>query len=76
MLLISKMSQDFFYDVLLLNTRDDSDRSPAAAADLNVDTEHAFQSLGPGHRSVTLGGRSALGFRTRRFRLASPGRGD
>ncbi len=60
MLLISKMSQDFFYDVLLLNTRDDPDRPPAAAADLNVDTEHAFQSLGLGQpfelkKSMTYG---------------------
>jgi hypothetical protein len=39
MLLVSKMSQDFFYDVLLLNTRDDFDRASTAATDLDVDIE-------------------------------------
>ena len=54
MLLIAKMSQDFVYDVLLLNTRDDSDRSPAATANLDVDLENTLESLSPGHRRVTL----------------------
>jgi hypothetical protein len=52
MLLISKMSQDFFYDVLLLNAPvrrigDDSDRSPAATANLDINGKNAFQALLP-----------------------------
>ena len=58
----TKMSQDSVYDVLVLNTCYDSDRSTAVAADLNVDTEHTSQSLGPGHRRMTLVG---LSFRRR-----------
>jgi hypothetical protein len=47
MLLIAKMSQDFVYDVLLLNTRDDSDRSPAAGS-------YAGLSLSPTTQGLTL----------------------
>ena len=47
MFLITKMSQDAVYGVLVLNPPvrrigDDSDRSATVAADLNLDTEHTF----------------------------------
>jgi hypothetical protein len=48
------MSQDPVDDVLILNTRNDPDRTTAAAANFSVDIEHALESLSPGHRRVTL----------------------
>ncbi len=53
---IAKMSEDPIYDVLVLNTSDDSDRPTAAAANLDVDAEHTFQALSPVHGGVALGG--------------------
>ena len=50
------MSQKPIDNVLILNTRDDSDRATAAAADVNVDIEYALESLGPGHCGMALGG--------------------
>ena len=60
--LLAKMSQDpveglpsfIGYDFLLLDATfrrldDDFDRPPAATANLDVDFEHALESLGPGH---------------------------
>ena len=47
------MSEDSINDVLVLNTRDDPDRTAAAAANFNVDIEHTFQSLCPGHRALS-----------------------
>ena len=41
--------QDPVDDVLVLDASDDFDRSTAATTDLDVDTEHTFQALGPGH---------------------------
>jgi hypothetical protein len=55
MFLIAKMGQDFVYDALVLDTRNDSDRSTAAATDLDVDIEDAFQPLGPENGGVTFG---------------------
>ena len=60
--LLAKMGQDLVeglprfigYDVLVLNTSDDSDGSAAAAADFNVDIEYPFESLGPGHDGMAL----------------------
>jgi len=49
------VSEDSIYDVLVLNTCDDSDRASAAAANLDVDAEHTFQTLSPGQGGVTLG---------------------
>jgi hypothetical protein len=49
------MSQDLVYGALVFDTRNDSDRSTAAAADLDVDIEDAVEALGSGHRRVTLG---------------------
>ena len=55
--LLAKMSQDpieslprfIGYDVLVFDARDNTDSSPAATANLDVDVEHALESLGPGH---------------------------
>ena len=54
MFLALKMSQDPVDGVLLLNTRDDSDRSATATADFNIDIEYSLESLGPGHSRMTL----------------------
>jgi hypothetical protein len=40
--LIAQMREDSVDDVLVFDTRDDSDRSTAAATDLDLDTEHTF----------------------------------
>ena len=40
--LIAQMSQNSIDDVLVLDTGDDPGRSAAAAADVDVDTEHTF----------------------------------
>ena len=40
-----KMSQDPVDGILLFNASDDFDRPTAATANLNVDIEHAFESL-------------------------------
>jgi len=56
------MSDDSIHDVLVLNTCDDSDRAPVAAAFPDVDTEGTFQALSPDHSGVALGGRAS--FRT------------
>ena len=53
--LIAQMSEDSVNNVLVLNARDDSDRSTAAAADFDVDIKHSLESLGPGHGGMTLG---------------------
>jgi len=37
------------YDVPILDTGDDPDRSAATAADLDIDVEDAFEPLRPGH---------------------------
>ena len=52
--LVAEMGQNPVDDVLVLNTRNDSDRSAAAAADFNVDIEYSLESLGPGHSRMTL----------------------
>jgi hypothetical protein len=50
------VSEDSIYDVLVLNTGDDPDRSAATTTDLDVDGKNAFQALSPGHGGVALGG--------------------
>jgi len=50
------MSQYSIYDVPVLATCDDSDGPTAAAANLDVDAEHTFQALNPGHCDMTLDG--------------------
>jgi len=55
-----KMSQDPVDDVLVLDAAvrrldDGSDVSTAAGADLDVDIEHALESLGPGRSRMALG---------------------
>ena len=50
--LIAKMSENSVYDFPVPNTCDDPGGISPTAADLNVDTEHAFQSLSPGHSGV------------------------
>ena len=52
--LIAQVSQDSIDGLLVLNARNDPDRTTAAAANLNVDIEYALESLSPGHRRVTL----------------------
>ena len=49
-------------DVLVLDTRDDPDRSATKTADLDVDVENALQSLRPGHGCATFGLRLVLRF--------------
>ena len=53
---IAKVSEDFIYDVLVLNTGDDLHRSTAATAKVNIDIEYALESLGSGHRDVSFSG--------------------
>ena len=50
------MSQNSIDDLLVLNTRNDTDRTTASAANFNVDIEHALESLSPGHGSMALSG--------------------
>ena len=52
--LIAQMSQNSIDDVLILDTRDDSDRSTAAAADFDVYVEYSLESLSPGHGGMAL----------------------
>ena len=56
LLLSLKMSQNSIDDILLLDTGDDSDRSAAAGADLDVYIEHALEPLSPSHGGMALGG--------------------
>ena len=53
--LVAQMSEDSVNNVLVLDARDDSDRSTAAAADLDVYVENTLEPLGPGHCGMTLG---------------------
>ena len=46
--LIAKMSQYPVNDVLVLDARDHFDRASTASTDLDVDIEHALESLSPG----------------------------
>jgi hypothetical protein len=48
------MSQNSIYDVLILNTGDDSGSSTAAAADFDVYVEYSLESLSPGHGGMAL----------------------
>jgi hypothetical protein len=54
--LIANMSEDSVYDVLFLNTCDNSDRLTTATADLDVYIKNAFKALSPGRSGMTLGG--------------------
>ncbi|WP_279252467.1 hypothetical protein [Candidatus Seongchinamella marina] len=56
-----KMSQNSIDDVLVFDATarrsdDNSDRTTAAATNLDVDTEHTFKALGPGNGGMALGG--------------------
>ena len=53
--LFVQVSQHPVYDVLLLNTRNDSDRPTATTADLDIDAENAFKALSPRHGCMALG---------------------
>ena len=55
-----QMSQNSIDDVLVLDTSDDSDRSAAAGADLDVYIEYALESLSPGHRRMSFRCRADL----------------
>ena len=52
--LIAQMSEDSVDNALVLDARDDSDRSTAAAAGFDVYVEYSLESLCPGHGSMTL----------------------
>ena len=71
-----KMSQDPVDDVLLLDASDDFDRPTAATANLDVDFEHALESLGPGHSSMALGRCPYFRICARLKCLATSGRSD
>ena len=71
-----KMSQDPVDGVLLLDASDDFDRPTAATANLNVDIEHALESLGPGHSSMALGRCPYFRICARLKCLATSGRSD
>jgi len=55
-------------------------RPPALLTGFDVDTEHEFQALGPGHSGMTLGGVSVIGVAVSLLRplasLAPPGWSD
>ena len=79
--LLAKMSQDLVDDVLLLNATvrridDDFDSPPAATANLDVDFEHALESLGPGHSRMALGRCPYFRICARLKCLATSGRSD
>ena len=76
MFLALKMSQDPVYGVLLLDASDDFDRTTAATANLNVDIEHALESLGPSHSSMALGRCPYFRICARLKCLATSGRSD
>ena len=74
--LLAKMGQNSIDDVLVLDTCNDSRRSAAPTANLDIDVEYAFKPLRPGPSSMALG--RCLYFRIcahLRF-LAMFGRGD
>jgi hypothetical protein len=71
-----QVGQDSVNGILFLNTGDNPDSTSAAAADLDVYVEDAFQPLGPGHRRVALCWRPYFCIFTRLQCLAAPGRGD
>ena len=50
------MSQNFVYNVLLLDAGDGSERTIAATGNINVDIDCALESLGSGHNDVPLSG--------------------
>jgi len=54
--LLAKMCQDSVDNVLIFNTRNDPDRTTAAAANLNVYVEDALEPLCPGHCRMSLSG--------------------
>ena len=68
-----KMSQNSIDDSLLLDTGDDSDRSAAAGADLDVYIEYAPESLSPGHRRMSLRCRADLRIGNRLDSFSTPG---
>ena len=68
-----KMSQNSIDDSLLLDTGDDSDRSAAAGADLDVYIEYALESLSPGHRRMSLRCRADLHIGNRLDSFSTPG---
>ena len=57
---MAEVSSVFVYDVLVFDATvrridDNAHRTAAAAANLDVDAEHTFQTLSPGQGGVTLG---------------------
>ena len=46
----------------IFHTGDDPHRAPALRAGFNVDIEHPFQPLGPGHRHMALGDAAIIPF--------------
>ena len=54
--LIAQMSQNAIDDLLVLDARDHFGRASTVSTGLDVDTEDALESLGPGHRDVPFSG--------------------
>jgi hypothetical protein len=70
------MSQNSIDDILVLNTRDDPDRSSATATDFDVDVEDALEPLCPGHCHMSLRRRADFRFGNRLDAFSTPGWGD
>ena len=52
---LAQVSQYFVYGVLVFDASDHPHRTTTASANFDVDTEHTFQALGPGHCRMTFG---------------------
>jgi hypothetical protein len=57
------VGEDLLDDTGVLNARDDAHRPAAGRAGLDVNTEHPFQALRPGHRGAAFGRCRLLGIR-------------
>jgi hypothetical protein len=68
--------QDSIDGLLLLNAGNDLHSTSAMPAGLNVNIEDSLQSLRPGHRHVTLGGRFDLDVVIIRLPLSTSGRSN
>jgi len=67
-----QVGEDLLDDVGILNARDDSYRTAADRAGLDVDPEDPFQALRPGHRGAAFGWRGLLRIRGPGMPAASP----
>lgn len=67
--LVRHVIQDLFDDLWVFDTSDDLDRTAAAFTGLDIDAEHTFEALRPGH------GGMPRGIRLRVIPAVAPGRG-